>query len=110
MSDSKTSTNTTVAVIERVIMAPPRRWQVWLYNDDTTTMEFVVLVLMQIFHRSFEDAQGIMMSIHTNGKGIAGVYSHEIASQKKDETLAVARGNGFPLRVEITPEDDENSG
>lgn len=106
MSDTKTNTNTTVAVIERIVVAPPRRWQVWLYNDDTTTMEFVVLVLMQIFHRSFEEAQKIMMSIHTNGKGIAGVYTHEIASQKKDETVAVARSNGFPLRVEICPEED----
>lgn len=104
MSDTKT--NTTVAVIEKVIMAPPRRWQVWLFNDDTTTMEFVVLVLMQIFHRSFEEAQEIMMHIHSNGKGIAGTYSHEIASQKKDETVAVARSNGFPLRVEITPEEE----
>lgn len=104
MSDTKTSTG--VAVIERVAMAPPRRWQVWLFNDDATTMEFVVLVLMQIFHRSFEDAQEIMMHIHSNGKGIAGVYSHEIASQKRDETIAVARSSGFPLKVEITPEDD----
>jgi len=111
MSDTRTNTSTTVAVIERIVMAPPRRWQVWLYNDDTTTMEFVVLVLMQIFHRSFEDAQEIMMKIHTNGKGVAGVYSHEIASQKKDETTAVARSNVFPLKVEITPEDDDsNSG
>lgn len=102
---SDTSTNTTVAVIEKVAMAPPRRWHVWLINDDHTTMEFVVLVLMQIFHRSFEEAQEIMMHIHTNGKGIAGTYSHEIASQKRDETIAIARSNGFPLQVDLTTEE-----
>lgn len=100
---SESETGTVVAVIEKVAMAPPRMWDVWLHNDDSTTMEFVVLVLMQIFHRSFEDAQDIMMHIHTNGKGIAGTYSHEVATQKRDETMSVARANGFPLLVEIKP-------
>ena len=54
---AKTDKSTVVAVIERVAMAPPRMWNVWLINDDATTMEFVVLVLMQIFHRSFEEAR-----------------------------------------------------
>lgn len=92
-----------VAVIEKTALAPPKLWNVLLYNDDQTTMEFVVLVLMQIFHRSFEDAQDIMMSIHETGKGIAGTYSHEIALTKRDDTLAVARTNGFPLLAEIEP-------
>jgi len=66
-------------------------------------MEFVVLVLMQIFHRSFEEAQDIMMHIHTNGKGIAGTYSHEVATQKKDDTVAIARQHGFPLIALVEP-------
>ena len=100
---AETKKSTSVAVIEKVAMAPPRLWNVWLVNDDFTSMEFVVLVLMQIFHRSFEDAQEIMMSIHTNGKGVAGTYSHEISAQKRDETMAIARTNGFPLVAEIHP-------
>lgn len=102
---SESETGTVIAVIEKVTMAPPRMWSVWLHNDDQTTMEFVVLVLMQIFHRSFEEAQDIMMHIHTAGKGIAGTYSHEVASQKRDETMGVARANGFPLLAEIKPEE-----
>jgi ATP-dependent Clp protease adaptor protein ClpS len=100
---AKTDKSTVVAVIERVAMAPPKMWNVWLINDDATTMEFVVLVLMQIFHRSFEEAQDIMMHIHTNGRGVAGTYSHEVAVQKRDETIAIARQSGFPLMAELLP-------
>ena len=99
MADTKK--NTMVAVVERVTLAPPKMWDVWLVNDDVTSMEFVVLVLMQIFHRSFEEAQDIMMHIHTNGRGIAGTYSHEVATQKRDETITIARQSGFPLVAEL---------
>jgi ATP-dependent Clp protease adaptor protein ClpS len=99
----ETKKTTMVAVIERVTLAPPKMWNVWLVNDDVTSMEFVVLVLMQIFHRSFEEAQEIMMHIHSNGRGIAGTYSHEVATQKRDETIATARQHGFPLLCEIKP-------
>lgn len=101
---TETKHDSDVAVVEKVGLQPPKLWNVILHNDDQTTMEFVVLVLMQIFHRSFEDAQDIMMSIHDTGKGIAGTYSHEIATTKRDDTLAVARTNGFPLLAEIEPE------
>jgi ATP-dependent Clp protease adaptor protein ClpS len=101
MADTKK--NTMVAVIERVTLAPPKMWDVWLVNDDVTSMEFVVLVLMQIFHRTFEEAQDIMMHIHTNGRGIAGTYSHEVSAQKRDETITTARQHGFPLICEIKP-------
>ena len=100
---AETKRQSVVAVIERVAMAPPKMWDVWLLNDDHTSMEFVVLVLMQIFHRSFEEAQDIMMHIHTNGRGIAGTYSHEVATQKRDETIAIARQSGFPLVADILP-------
>jgi len=100
---AETKKQSVVAVIERVAMAPPKMWDVWLLNDDRTSMEFVVLVLMQIFHRSFEEAQDIMMHIHTNGRGIAGTYSHEVATQKRDETIAIARQSGFPLVADILP-------
>lgn len=92
-----------VAVVERTIMAPPRMWNVILWNDEKTSMEFVVMVLMQIFHRSFEEASDIMMHIHENGRGIAGTYSHEVALTKKSETHNVAKLNGFPLVSDIEP-------
>jgi len=99
----ETNTDAVVAVIDKVAMAPPRMWNVILHNDDKTTMEFVVLVLMQIFHRSFEEAQDIMMSIHETGKGVAGTYSHEVAITKRDDTVSVARTNNFPLMADIEP-------
>lgn len=99
MVDSKTESD--VAIIEKISMDPPRLWNVVLHNDDKTTMEFVVLVLMQIFHKSFEEAQDIMMNIHEHGKGIAGTYSLEVATTKKDDTTNVARANGFPLKAEL---------
>ena len=98
---SKTDNDSVVAVIERTIVAPPRKWNVVLHNDEKTTMEFVVMVLMQIFHKSFEEAQDCMMSIHETGKGVAGTYSHEVAVTKRDETISVARKNGYPLIADI---------
>jgi len=98
---SKTDNDSVVAVIERTIVAPPRKWNVVLHNDEKTTMEFVVMVLMQIFHKSFEEAQDCMMSIHETGKGVAGTYSHEVAVTKRDETINVARKNGYPLIADI---------
>lgn len=100
---SETKNDGDVAIIEKISLAPPRHWNVLLYNDDKTTMEFVVLVLMQIFHKSFEEAQDCMMSIHETGKGIAGTYSHEVAQTKREDTISVARSNGYPLKVEIEP-------
>lgn len=101
MSITKSTNDTAVDVLDRVAVKPPKMWNVILYNDDKTTMEFVILVLMQIFHKSFEDASDIMMNIHENGRGIAGTYSNEVASQKRDETISAARGNNFPLEVDI---------
>jgi ATP-dependent Clp protease adaptor protein ClpS len=103
MSDIMVDGDTDVAIVERVIMDPPRLWNVLLLNDDNTTMEFVVLVLMQIFHKSFEEAQDVMMSIHEHGRGIAGTYSHEVAATKRDETITVARTNDSPLVAIIEP-------
>lgn len=105
MSNTMDNNEAAVGVLDRVAVKPPRMWNVLLFNDDVTSMEFVVLILMQVFHKSLDDATDIMMSIHENGRGVAGTYSHEIASTKKDETIAVARSNGFPLQVEIEPVD-----
>ena len=85
----------------RMAMRPPSKFNVVLFNDDSTTVEFVVLLLMSIFHKSFEEASSLTMSIHKNGRGIAGTYSHEIATQKRNEATSAARINGYPLRVEI---------
>ena len=92
-----------IAIVEKISMVPPRMWHVILHNDEVTTMEFVVLVLMQIFHKSFEEAQDIMMVIHEHGKGVVGTYTFEIAATKREDTHAAARTHKFPLKADIQP-------
>ena len=82
----------------------PKLYKVLLHNDDYTTQEFVVWVLMQIFRKTEEDATRIMLAVHRSGLGIAGVFPHEIAETKVERTLAAASDNGFPLLCTMEPE------
>ena len=76
----------------------PNMYKVILHNDNTTTVEFVIHVLVRIFHKSIDDAMVLTQTIHETGIGIAGApYTKEIAEEKTLETLASARANGFPL-------------
>ena len=68
-------------------------------NDDWTPMEFVVFVLMEVFNKAEEVATAIMLDVHKKGKGVAGVYSFQIAEQKVFDTLQLAKHNEFPLRA-----------
>jgi ATP-dependent Clp protease adaptor protein ClpS len=82
----------------------PKRWKVVLLNDDHTPMDFVISILTEIFKHSQETAKDITMRIHTEGSGIAGVYSFEIAEVKAVEATALARNNGFPLQIKVEEE------
>ena len=93
--DGQTDTATT----ER--LAPPRLFQVILHNDNYTTMEFVVDVLMRVYRKSAEQATTIMLSVHEKGSGVAGIYPYEIAETKVERTHHLARKAGFPLRCTI---------
>jgi ATP-dependent Clp protease adaptor protein ClpS len=79
----------------------PSMWNIVFYNDDYTSMDFVVFVLTRVFHRSTEDALALTLSVHTQGKGIAGTYTFEIAEQKQCEVLLMAKIEEHPLRVEV---------
>src|SRR5207302_866025 len=79
----------------------PSMWNIVLYNDDYTSMEFVVFVLTKVFHRSTEDALALTFAVHTQGKGIAGTYTFEVAEQKQYEVLLMAKIEELPLRVEV---------
>src|SRR2546422_666865 len=79
----------------------PKLFKVLLHNDDYTTMEFVVFILMSIFHRSETDAVQIMLHVHKNGIGVAGVYTYEVAETRMTQVEALARQNEFPLRCSL---------
>ena len=82
----------------------PKLYKVIFHNDDYTTMEFVVMVLISVFHKSESDAQAIMLNIHLRGAGIAGVYTYEVAEAKVEKTLALAQEAEYPLLVTMEPE------
>ena len=79
----------------------PSMWNIVFYNDDYTPMDFVVFVVTKVFHRSTEDALALTLAVHTQGKGIAGTYTFEVAEQKQCEVLLMAKIEAHPLRVEV---------
>jgi ATP-dependent Clp protease adaptor protein ClpS len=79
----------------------PSMWNIVFYNDDYTPMDFVEFVLKTIFHISTLDALAFTLAVHTQGKGIAGTYTFEIAEQKQCEVLLLAKIEEHPLRVEV---------
>jgi len=79
----------------------PPLYQVLLHNDDYTTMEFVIEILMVVFNRSMEGATRIMLNVHRNGMGICGVYPYEIAETKVEIVEVLARSSDFPLKCSM---------
>ena len=79
----------------------PRMFKVLLHNDDYTSMDFVVDVLMSIFHKNAIEAERIMIEIHEKGIGVCGVYSFEIAQTKAQQVKQKAKQNEFPLLATI---------
>ena len=82
----------------------PPRYRVLLHNDDYTTMEFVVEILMYVFNKSPESAAKIMLNVHRTGIGVCGSYAHEIAETKVDTVHNLARESGYPLRCSMEQE------
>ena len=79
----------------------PSMWNIVVYNDDYTPMDFVEFVLKTVFHISTLDALALTLAVHTRGKGIAGTYTFEVAEQKQCEVLLMAKVEEHPLRVEV---------
>ena len=86
----------------------PPLYRVLLHNDDFTTMEFVVFVLQTVFNHRESDAVRIMLNVHRQGLGLAGVYTYEVAQMKVDKVTSIAQANEFPLLC--TMEEDDHQG
>jgi len=86
--------------IEEKLELPPM-YKVLLHNDDYTTMEFVVEILQQVFHKSPAEATHIMLLVHKTGLGVCGVFSEDIAETKVEIVHHLARKSGFPLRCSM---------
>jgi len=95
--------------ITRQKTAEPRKYKVYVLNDDFTTFEFVIEVMMYVFFKSMSEAEQIAQQTHFNGKSLVGVYSYDIARSKVDKAVSLARAENFPLRFEVTPQTDEEN-
>ena len=82
----------------------PKKYKVFLLNDDFSTMDFVIDVLVKVFRKSVDEASVIMINIHNNGKEICGTYSYEIAGTKVAQVKAMAREEGFHLKATMEEE------
>lgn len=85
----------------RFRMKTPSLYNVIMHNDDVTTMDFVVMVLRSIFHKSEQVAETIMLKVHNEGSAIVGTYYKDIAQSKAEYAMSLARTNGFPLKLTI---------
>jgi ATP-dependent Clp protease adaptor protein ClpS len=93
----------TVTKSKEKLKKPPL-YKVLLHNDDYTTQDFVVYVLTTVFHKSIEEAITIMLKVHMEGVGIAGIYSYEIAETKAEKVITLARENEYPLLATVEEE------
>jgi ATP-dependent Clp protease adaptor protein ClpS len=93
-----------VAVEERTSTRQPRRFHVVLHNDDYTTMEFVVHVLVKFFQKNETEATSIMLHVHHKGYGIVGSFTRDVAETKAQQVTTYAKENGHPLKCTAEPE------
>lgn len=82
----------------------PRRYRVIIYNDDFTTMDFVVRVLTSVFFKTADEAEALMLDVHHRGSATVGTYSYDVATSKVRKATMMAREANFPLRLECKPE------
>lgn len=104
MDEIKLTPDENVKVKERDEVKSPFLFRVFLINDDYTTMDFVIHMLEKVFHKPPAEATQIMLHVHKNGKGLAGVYTREIAETKVETVHELARQHGFPLKCTMEKE------
>jgi len=97
-------TNTEFDLLDETVLAYPKKYKVYLLNDDYTSMDFVVDILISIFHKSYEQAESVMLDIHKKDRGLCGLYTYEIAETKVMQVLKRAKESGFPLKATMEEE------
>lgn len=88
----------------KIKIKKPNLYKVVMHNDDFTTMEFVVDVLVNIFNKKIEEANKIMIDVHKKGNGIAGIYPYDIAVSKASTAMTIAKEQGFPFKLSVEEE------
>lgn len=101
---ANTQKKSSTRVKEGTRLRKPRNYKVIMHNDDVTTMDFVVEVLMSVFFKPKQEAQDLMMKIHLEGQAVVGVYPYDIAQSKTLKATELAQNNGFPLKITCSPE------
>ena len=100
--DFGTDEETGIDVFERV--TTPKMYKVILHNDDYTSMEFVIEILIKIFNKQTADATAIMLDVHKKGSGLCGIYTYDIAVTKVAQVQTMAEENQFPLKCSYEEE------
>jgi len=98
------STDIEIELNDELEFEEPKKFKVFLLNDDYSTMDFVIDVLVKVFRKSIDEASAIMMNIHNHGRELCGVYTHEIAATKVSQVKTMAREQGFPLKAVMEEE------
>jgi ATP-dependent Clp protease adaptor protein ClpS len=101
MAKNKTTNQEDILTREREKLQEPHLYKVLLHNDDYTTMDFVIMILETIFHKNTDEATRIMLNVHNQGQGIAGVYNREIGESKVASVHRMARKNQYPLKCSL---------
>lgn len=86
---------------DKIKIKKPRNYKVVMYNDDYTTMEFVINILVSVFNKKLMEAEKIMLDVHEKGSGVAGIYSYDIAITKVSTAMAMAKEKGFPFKLTV---------
>lgn len=98
------STDNDVIEQQETKLKKPKKWAVVLHNDDVTPMDFVVELLYYVFKLELPKATELMIKIHSEGQGVAGVYPYEVAEQKLSEALALVKMSSMSLKITMEEE------
>ena len=104
MSDSFAEDHFDTELLDEQDVKEPRKYKVLLHNDDYTTMDFVVEILVRVFRKNEAQATSIMLSVHSQGYGVCGVFTAEVAETKVDLVHRLAKSAGFPLKCSMEGE------